>query len=122
MVKRLEIRDLIESGQLQLALRTDDDLRTAPPVPFRMPLDEADRSEISWYFQEYLEYPFGPARDRAEAVENGFRNLGRLLFETVFGPAPSGELLDSAVGDNLAEYQLTIVSGQASSTLSPGNC
>ena len=113
MVKRLEIRDVTESGQLQLALRINDDLRTAPPVPFRIPLDAADRSEISWYFQEYAEYPFGPARERAEAVENGFRNLGRLLFETVFGPAPARELLDSAAGEGLAEYQLTLVSGQA---------
>ena len=113
MVKCLEIRDLTESGQLQLALRTDDDLKTAPPVPFRIPLDLADRSEISWYFQEFPENPFGPARDRAEAVENGLRNLGRLLFETVFGPAPARELLDSAAEENLTEYQLTIVSGQA---------
>ena len=113
MVKCLEIRDLTESGQLELALSTDDDLRTAPPVPFRIPLDAADRSEISWYFQEYLEYPFGPARERAEAVENGFRNLGRLLFETAFGPASARELLDSALADNLAEYQLSIVSNRA---------
>ncbi len=112
MVKSLEIRDLHESGQLQLALRTEESLRTAPPVPFRIPLEAADRSEISWYFQEYSEYPFGAARDRSEAVENGFRNLGRLLFETVFGPDPARELLNSATHDNLADYQLTIVSGQ----------
>ena len=110
MVKRLEIRDLPESGQLQLSLRTDDGLQTAPPVPFRILLEASDRSEISWYFQEFPEFPFGSAKDRAEAVENGFRNLGRLLFETVFSPDPARELLNSAAQDNLADYQLTIVS------------
>lgn len=113
LVKSLEIRDLPESGELQLSLRTDNSLETSPPVSFRIPLEAGDRSEISWYFQEFPEYPFGPARDRAEAVENGFRNLGRLLFETVFAPAPARELLNSAAQDNLGEYQLTIVSGQA---------
>jgi tetratricopeptide (TPR) repeat protein len=113
LVKRLEIRDLPESSQLQLALITDAGLRTAPPAPFRIPLDAADLSEISWYFQEFPEYPFGSARGRAQAVENGFRNLGRLLFETIFSPDPARELLNSAARDNLAEYQLTIVSGRA---------
>ena len=110
MVKRLEIRDLAESGQLQLALRTDDELVAAPPVTFRNPLEAFDRSEISWYFQEYAEYPFGPARSRADAVENGFRNLGRLLFETVFGSQQTRELLDSASQDGLAACQLAVVS------------
>ena len=113
MVKRLEIQDLPESGQLQLTLRTDDGIKTAPPVPFRIPMSAADRSEISWYFQDFPEYPFGPAKDRAEAVENGFRNLGRLLFETAFGPDPARELLNTAAQDNLSEYQLTLVSTQA---------
>ena len=113
MVKCLEIRDLPESGQLQLSLRTDDGLRTAPPVPFRNPLEAADRAEISWYFQEYPEYPFGPAKDRAEAVEGGFRNFGRLLFEIVFSPPPARELLDSASEDGLADCQLSLVSGRA---------
>ncbi len=113
MVKRLEIRDLPESGQLQLSLRTDDGLEIAPPVPFRIPLEAGDRSEISWYFQEFPEHPFGPARERAEAVENGFRNLGRLLFEIVFSQGPARELLNSAMQDNPAEFQLAIVSGQS---------
>jgi tetratricopeptide (TPR) repeat protein len=76
-------------------------------------LEVADRSEISWYFQEYPEYPFGPARERAEAVENGFRNFGRLLFELVFNSESSRELLDSASLGGWADCQLSLVSGRA---------
>ncbi len=112
MVKCLEIRELPESGQLQLALRTDEELRTAPAVTFRNPLEAADRSEIAWYFQEYAEFPFGPARVRGEAVENGFRNLGRLLFEIVFSAELSRELLDSAAADGLADCELAVVSSR----------
>ncbi len=113
MVKCLEIRDLPESGQLQLALRTDDGVEAVPPVAFRNPLEVAGRTEISWYFQEYAEHPFGPARDRAEAVENGFRNLGRLLFETIFAPGPARELLNKVAQEDLGDCQLAIVSGSA---------
>ncbi len=113
MLKRLEIRDIPESSQLQLSLRTDDGLWAAPPVQFRNPLEAADRSEISWYFQEYPEYPFGAARQRAEAVENGFRNFGRLLFEIVFGSESSRELLDSASQGGWADIQLSVISARA---------
>ena len=113
MTKCLEIHDLHDSGQLQLVLRSGDDSTSAAPVPFRVPLDVSDFAEISWYFQEYLDYPFGLARDRAEAVENGLRNLGRLMFETVFRDGEARTLLDQALTEGLSEYRLAVISGRA---------
>ena len=80
----LEIIDLAETGQVQVALTTAQDRRTAPPVSFDDLLADSDLQEIGWYFTEYLRNPFGDAKARAEAVETRFRALGRALFETVF--------------------------------------
>ena len=112
MVKRLEIHDLPESGQLQLVLQEDDGVKSAPPVQFGNPLDDSGRSEICWYFQEYLDSPFGASRERAQTVENGFRNLGRLLFEFVFGGGENREMFVAAATEGLSNYQLAIVSNR----------
>ena len=119
MANRLEIHDLPQSGQIQAALLTDAGTRYAAPVPFRNPLEAGDRAEISWYFQEYFEAPYGPARERAQAVQNGFRNFGRLLFESVFGNGEARELLDTATAEGLSGYQLAIVSEREEFTSLP---
>ena len=113
MVKRLEIHELPESGQLQLVLQSEEGANPAPPAQFSNPLDDSDRAEISWYFQEYLDYPFGPAKERAGAVEEGLRNLGRLLFELVFQAGAAREMLDAAVAEGLQNYQLAVVADGA---------
>ena len=114
MVKLLEIHDLPDTGQLQLLLNDaneDSGTQSAPPVEFRNPLDDSDRAEIAWYFQEYLDNPFGPAKSRAEAVETGLRNLGRLLFELVFGGNDAArELFATAQGEGLSGCQLAVIS------------
>jgi tetratricopeptide (TPR) repeat protein len=109
VTKALEIHQLAETGQIQLYLKNDDDCRIAPPVTFQDPLDASDRQEIEWYFQGYLDNPFGAAKARAEAVETGLRNLGRLLFELVFrGNQDAQSLYASAAANGLGEYQLVI--------------
>ena len=113
MVKRLEIQDLPESGQLQLVLQGDDVAKSAPPVQFRNPLDDSSQAEIAWYFQEYLDNPFGASRERSQAVENGFRNLGRLLFEFIFGVTDAREMFEAAAAEGLSNYQLAIVSSRS---------
>ena len=114
MVKLLEIHDLPDTGQLQLLLNDangDSGTRSAPPVEFRNPLDDSDRAEIAWYFQEYLDNPFGTAKSRAEAVETGLRNLGRLLFELVFGGNDAArELFATAQDEGLSGCQLAVIS------------
>ena len=107
MTKVLEIVDLAETGQLQLSLKRDGDCRTAPAVAFRHPLEASDQQEVGWYFQEFLDDPFGPARVRAEAVETGLRNLGRLLFEVAFqGNEEARNCYTEAASDGLTQYQL----------------
>jgi tetratricopeptide (TPR) repeat protein len=111
VTKALEIHHLAETRQIQLCLRKDNDYHTAPPVAFPDPLNASDRQGIEWYFQSYLDSPFGAARARAEAVEAGLRNLGRLLFELAFrGNQDAQSLYAEAVANGLAEYRLVIIS------------
>ena len=115
MVRALEIIDLADRRQLQLCLKRDGDIRTAPAVPFAHPLDEVQYQEFSWYFRDYLGYPFGPASTRAEVVEASLRNLGRLLFETVFQSNDEAQsCYATACADGLAGYQLDIISTRPS--------
>ena len=113
MTRSLEIHDLPDSGQLQLVLQAEDGPVAAPATPFSNPLASSDRAEISWYFQEYLDSPFGPNVERAGAVENGFRNLGRLLYEMVFPEGESRQLLDTALSEGGENCELRIASSRA---------
>ncbi len=113
MAKSLEIVDLPDTGQVQLAWTDGDSQGTAPPSAFQMPLDDAGQAEIGWYFRRFLQDPFGPSKSRAAAVEERLRNLGRLLFEMVFRGSPEAEAAFSqADSEGLSEWQLAIVSEQ----------
>jgi tetratricopeptide (TPR) repeat protein len=114
VTKVLEIVDLPDSGQVQLAWASNSERQTAPPVPLQSLLDDAARNEIGWYFQSFLQDPFGPSKTRGETVEGGLRNLGRLLFEVVFRGNPEANAgFSQARSDGLAEYQLSIISQRA---------
>ena len=111
MTKALEIVHLPHSGQVQLAWTSGTDRRTAPPASFQHPVDDDARNEIGWYFQRFLQDPFGQSKARGEAVEGGLRNLGRLLFEVVFrGNSEAEAAFSQAMSDGLSEYQLSIIS------------
>ena len=111
MTKSLEIHDLAESGQLQLCCTDDDGSQSAPPVSFQIPVDASYQQEFQWYFLSYLDNPFGASKTRAEAIQSGLANLGRLLFEVAFaGTAESQEIYAAALAEGLGEYRLTIIS------------
>ena len=110
----LEIHDLPETGQLQLSLISDSGLReSAPPIPFQVPLTDAELQEMAWLFTEYAADPFGDSRARAEAVETGLRDLGRLLFETVLqSGGPALDTVGRIGAGSESAFQLSIVSSR----------
>ena len=114
MVEALEIHHLSEAGQVQLGWMSGNDRQSAPPVAFQNPLANSDYEEIGWYLRDYLDNPFGEAPARAETVETGLRNLGRLLFQATFrGNEESFRLYSEATAAGLAECTLNIISDQA---------
>ena len=80
----LEIRDLADSGQVQLSLVRGRDRDSAPPVDFTYHIEDRDLREICWYFTKFLQYPFGESKSRADSVEGKLRSLGQALFVAVF--------------------------------------
>ncbi len=114
MVEALEIYHLTETGQVHLCRMSGNGRQSAPPVAFQNPLANSDYEEIAWYLRDYLDSPFGEAAARAEAVETGLRNLGRLLFQATFrGNEESFRLYSEATAAGLAECTLNIISDQA---------
>ena len=108
----LEILDLPDAGQLQLSLLGDDGGRlSAPPVNFPFPVTEAEQQEIAWLLDGYGSNPFGDSRSRAEAVETGLRDLGRLLLETVFRSSPEAlEIWSKFSAEDAETFRISIVS------------
>ncbi len=51
---------------------------------FRSPLTDADLAELTWYLEEYVQWPFGPFRDRGHGIEAKLEGFGRDLFKSLF--------------------------------------
>ena len=116
MTKLLEILHLEDTEEIRLSIKADEGAsgegyRSAPPVEFKEVLLPSFRGEIDWYFQGYLDNPFGPAKDRAQAVESTMRDLGRLLFQAAMQSSQEArDFYAEACASGLSNYQLAIVS------------
>ena len=112
MPHTLEILDLPDAGQIQLSVLAEDGIRiSAPPVAFPYPLTEDEQQEIYWLLTEYSFSPFGDSRSRADAVESGLRDLGRLMLETLFRSSQEAADLLLMIGTEDAEaFRISIVS------------
>ena len=108
----LEILDLPETGQLQLSFIDDSGHRVAaPPVAFPFPLTDAELQEMAWLFTGYGLNPFGDSRARADAVEAGIRDAGRLMLETIFRASSESAGIWSRINsDNAQGFRISIVS------------
>ena len=110
MADLLQIVDLADSAQVQLSyISGTDEPETAPPANFPLPLTDAESAEIRWYFTEYPENTFGEATARATKVETGLKDLGLLLFRSVFGANEEARSLLEEAGQN-EQPLLSIVS------------
>ncbi|SVE25841.1 uncharacterized protein METZ01_LOCUS478695, partial [marine metagenome] len=110
MADLLQIVDLADSAQVQLSyISGTDEPETAPPANFPLPLTDAESAEIRWYFTEYPENTFGEATTRATKVVTGLKDLGLLLFRSVFGANEEARSLLEEAGQN-EQPLLSIVS------------
>ena len=51
---------------------------------FTAPLGAIELTEIRWYIESYFRWPTGVFKTRAEQIEQGLINWGKLLFDAVF--------------------------------------
>jgi len=87
----LQINDL-QDGHIQVQWQREGGVaRTYPqPLPFADPLSPADRAELRWYLEDYLQFPYGAEVYRAQQVEQHMADWGRRLFEQAFPRLPGG--------------------------------
>jgi len=67
-------------------------------------------TELGWYLENFLDYPFPPETERATHVLESLRHWGREAFETLFGGAKSGRWLADAHDDGPEQVSIQIAS------------
>jgi hypothetical protein len=91
-VHRLFLEELSD-GRVAVGLRRtgqDFDEVFGDPVAFDPPLGVAEREDLRWYLEDYLQMPFAVYEQRGQAVQTKLAEWGRALFESVFGPGKPG--------------------------------
>jgi tetratricopeptide (TPR) repeat protein len=81
MELRLEIR---RTGKTFKASASFQNTGSAKPYPFKAPFGDEVIEELRWYLEDYYVYPYGPDRDRAQAIEARMMGWGRQLLEAAF--------------------------------------
>src|SRR3990172_5834440 len=80
----LQILD-IDDNNVQLTWQPRNAIaRHYSPISITDPLSSNDRKELRWYLEEYLEFPYGAERDRAQRVVRNLEHWGSALFSQVF--------------------------------------
>jgi tetratricopeptide (TPR) repeat protein len=75
--------------------------------PFAFTLTDGQQSLLQWYLEEYLQYPWGEWRTRAERAEALMAQIGQELFRAVFGDSKTAPLWNH-VADHLPETRVVI--------------
>jgi tetratricopeptide (TPR) repeat protein len=76
-------------------------------IDFGFGVTEKQRRDIQWYLEEYLIYPWGEFRNRAQQVEKLMEQLGVELFDAVFGSRETAALY-AHIADDLANTRIVI--------------
>src|SRR6266852_9789750 len=53
------------------------------------PLTAEDRKNLRWYLEEYTKWPYEQFLERGKQIEASLPDLGRKLYQAVFGSAGS---------------------------------
>jgi len=85
--------------------------RFAPAVPFEHPFDTQALSDLRWYLEQYLRYPYGIDPERAANIEQKFQVWGQGLFELAFSRTEEAqEFFQEALTEGLEKCEIAIAS------------
>ena len=79
---------------------------------FEFSISDDDRWLMRWYFEQYLLFPYGLFKDRAEKAEKVMEDAGARLFNAVFGEQAIQRLYGT-VANSLGECRITIEADDA---------
>src|SRR3954470_21891974 len=74
---------------------------------FKFAVSDEERRLIQWYLEEYLLFPWGEFRNRANVAEETMTWLGEQLFEAIFDNREMAALY-AHVADHLAATRVVI--------------
>lgn len=101
-------RDAGQAYRANLELLGPADKRHAATVHFVFNLEAAEREDIRWYLEDYLDYPFDPAPQTAARVERQMADIGAELFSHLFESTSRARSLWRLVAPCLNETRITI--------------
>ena len=105
--------------RVEIAFEDDDGSRLTADPKFQFELTSADRADLRWYLEDYLQYPMDPAPEIAARVEARMAELGKTLFQLVFeGDAEAREMLPD-LRKKLDDTRVEIVTDVAGATALP---
>ncbi len=85
--------------------------RFADGVTFEHPFDEEALTDLRWYLEEYLRFPYGIFPENAAKIEQKLQNWGEELFQLVFRSSEKGrEFFQAATYDGLHNCELVVTS------------
>jgi len=101
-----------EGDSIQLSWqRGQSNPRPAPSVTFTHPFDEQALTDLRWYLEEYLRFPYGIYPDNAAKIEQKFQDWGEQLFELVFRSSEQArQFFQAATYEGLNQCELVITS------------
>ena len=101
-----------EGDSIQLSWqRGQTNPRSAPAVTFTHPFDQQALTDLRWYLEEYLRFPYGLADDNAAKIEQKLQDWGQQLFELVFRSSEKArQFFQAATYEGLAQCELVITS------------
>jgi tetratricopeptide (TPR) repeat protein len=109
---RIEVKD----GNVNVAWRQGNaEDRSSTSIPFAHPFDAAALTDLRWYLEEYLSYPYGLEPEKAKKIEGQMQTWGQALFGVVFDTdAKSRQFFQAAVASGLDNCNLSIVCDEPS--------
>jgi hypothetical protein len=105
----------LQNSSLQVSWQQGDSITTCKnPVPFTNPLPYKAFKNLRWYLEEYLLFPYGAERYKAQKIEKEMKTWGESLFNHIFqkcdfDPDPHS-LYQNAVKKGLDTCEICITS------------
>jgi len=98
----------------------DDKTISAPvliPSPATISIDGRPNSnlltELQWYLEHFLDYPFDPETDHAERIQRALELWGETAFRALFSDDTGYRLFDAQTQNDFSNLDLQIVSDDA---------